>query len=35
LARIGFRAFLHGVAMHRANDVGYNRPGVFVIDDWR
>ena len=35
LARVGFRAFLHGVAMHRANDIGYNRPGVFVIDDWR
>jgi len=35
LARCGYRAFLHGVAMHRGNDAGYNRPGVFVIDDWR
>ena len=35
LARNGYRAFLHGVAMHRGNDAGYNRPGVFVIDDWR
>jgi hypothetical protein len=35
MARSGFRAFLHGIAMQRANDVGYNRPGVFVIDDWR
>jgi hypothetical protein len=35
LAGSGYRAFLHGVAMHRGNDAGYNRPGVFVIDDWR
>lgn len=31
----GFRTGLQGVAMHRNNDPGYNRPGVYVIDDWR
>lgn len=31
----GFRTDLQGVAMQRANHVGYNRPGVYVIDDWR
>lgn len=34
LAR-GFRTQLQGVAMHRDNEVGYNRPGVYLIDDWR
>jgi hypothetical protein len=31
----GFRSFLHGVAMQRPNDAGYNRPESLVIDDWR
>ncbi len=31
----GFRAGLVGVAMHRPNGPGYNRPDVFAIDDWR
>jgi len=31
----GFRTEIQGVAMHRDNDPGYNRPGVYVIDDWR
>lgn len=31
----GFRSFLHGVAMQRPNDAGYNAPGCLVIDDWR
>jgi predicted N-acetyltransferase YhbS len=31
----GFRTDRQGVAMHRGNDAGYNRPDVFVIDDWR
>jgi GNAT superfamily N-acetyltransferase len=35
LLRRGYRAALHGVAMHRPNEPGYNRPGVYVIDDWR
>lgn len=34
LAR-GFRADLQGVAMERPNEPGYNRPDVYVIDDWR
>jgi GNAT superfamily N-acetyltransferase len=31
----GFRTELQGVAMQRHNGAGYNRPGVFLIDDWR
>src|SRR5262245_17455705 len=31
----GFRAGLVGVAMHRLDGAGYNRPEVFAIDDWR
>ena len=31
----GFRADMIGVAMHRPGGAGYNRPGLFVIDDWR
>ena len=34
LAR-GFKTVLQGVAMQKSNESGYNRPGVFVIDDWR
>jgi GNAT superfamily N-acetyltransferase len=34
LAR-GFRTDLQAVAMHRPNEPGYSRPGVYVIDDWR
>lgn len=34
LAR-GFRTDLLGVAMQRPNEAGYNRPGVYLIDDWR
>ena len=30
----GFRTDIKGVAMHRENVPGYNRPGVFLIDDW-
>lgn len=30
-----FRTEFQGVSMHRSNDAGYNRPGVFLIDDWR
>lgn len=35
LADRGYRTAILGVAMHRANDPGYSRPGVYVIDDWR
>jgi GNAT superfamily N-acetyltransferase len=31
----GFRTAIQGVAMHRNNDPGYCRPGVYIIDDWR
>ena len=31
----GYRAGLVGVAMHRPDAPGYNRPEVFAIDDWR
>lgn len=30
-----FRTEMQGVSMHRPNEAGYNRPGVFLIDDWR
>jgi len=32
---LGFRIERLGVAMHQPNQPAYNRPGVFVIDDWR
>ncbi|GAX38456.1 GNAT family N-acetyltransferase [Nodularia sp. NIES-3585] len=31
----GFCSEIIGVAMHKPNDPGYNRPDVFAIDDWR
>jgi GNAT superfamily N-acetyltransferase len=31
----GFRTEIQGVAMHRKNDAGYCRPGLYIIDDWR
>ena len=31
----GFRTDFIGVAMERPNEPGYNRPGVFILDDWR
>jgi GNAT superfamily N-acetyltransferase len=34
LAR-GFKTGLQGVTMHRPNEAGYSRPGVYLIDDWR
>ncbi len=34
LAR-GFRTDVQGVVMSRPNEAGYNRPGVYLIDDWR
>ena len=30
-----FHARMHVVTMHRPNEPGYNRPGCFVLDDWR
>jgi GNAT superfamily N-acetyltransferase len=31
----GFRARTQVVTMHRPNEPGYSRPGLFVLDDWR
>lgn len=31
----GFRTEITGVLMHKPNEPGYNRPDVFVLDDWR
>ncbi len=31
----GFRTFLQGVALQKGNVHGFNRPGVYVLDDWR
>jgi predicted N-acetyltransferase YhbS len=31
----GYRSDLNGIAMHRPDLAGYNRPDLFVIDDWR
>lgn len=31
----GWRGKMAGVAMERPNEPGYNRPGVYLIDDWR
>ena len=31
----GFRTDIQGVVMSRPNEAGYNRPGVYLIDDWR
>jgi len=31
----GFRTAMQGVAMQRADSPGFNRPDVFIADDWR
>lgn len=31
----GMRVDMYGIAMHRGNKPGYNRAGVYLIDDWR
>ena len=31
----GFRTDFQGLAMQKPNEPGYNRPGVYLIDDWR
>jgi GNAT superfamily N-acetyltransferase len=31
----GFRSVIQGVTMHKPNEPGYSRPGLFVLDDWR
>ncbi len=30
-----FRTEITGLVMHKPNEPGYNRPGIFVLDDWR
>lgn len=35
LAARGYRTAIQGVNMHRRNEAGYCRPGVYAIDDWR
>jgi len=35
MLQAGFRTMTQGVAMQRNSDPGYNRPEVFVMDDWR
>jgi len=32
---VGFRISLLGTSMHRPNEPAWNRPDVFVVDDWR
>ena len=31
----GFRTDVQGLAMDRPDEAGYNRPGIYIIDDWR
>jgi GNAT superfamily N-acetyltransferase len=31
----GFRTVIQGVTMHRPNEPGYSRPGLYALDDWR
>lgn len=31
----GFLTDMQGVAMQRHNEQGYNRPDIYLIDDWR
>jgi hypothetical protein len=31
----GFRTQIQGIAMHKDNDPGYSRPGIYILDDWR
>jgi len=35
LLQSGFRTDVLGIAMHRPNEAGYSRPGVYMLDDWR
>jgi|HubBroStandDraft_2_1064218.scaffolds.fasta_scaffold11296_2 hypothetical protein len=35
MLQVGFRTTSQGVAMERNGEAGYNRPEVFLIDDWR
>jgi predicted N-acetyltransferase YhbS len=35
MAARGFRAEIQGVTMHRPNEPGYSRAGIYLLDDWR
>jgi hypothetical protein len=35
LLEAGFHTEVLGLAMDRPDEAGYNRPGAYVIDDWR
>jgi GNAT superfamily N-acetyltransferase len=35
MVKRGFRAEIQVVTMHRPNEAGYSRPGVYALDDWR
>lgn len=35
LGRRGFRIQLLGIAMHKPDEAGFSRPGLYVLDDWR
>ncbi len=35
MLKSGFRTDLIGIAMHKPNEPGYNRPDVYLISDWR
>jgi GNAT superfamily N-acetyltransferase len=35
LAERGFRTAVQGVNMHKRNEPGYCRRGIYIIDDWR
>jgi hypothetical protein len=32
---LGFRTEIQGVVMDNPNEFGYNKPDVYLIDDWR
>ena len=32
---LGFRTEIQGVAMDRPNEPAYNKPEIYLIDDWR
>lgn len=35
MVALGFRTDFQGVVMEKPNEPGYNRPDVYLIDDWR
>ena len=35
MMRAGYRTAMQGVAMQKPDGPGFNRPDVYVIDDWR